>query len=169
MTTANAIVAAAAGASQASEPLERVYLYPGQILVSARPLIVTTILGSCVAVCLWDPTARVAGINHYLLPENPGSARMDLRYGNTAIQRLIDEMLASGARQHRILAKLFGGASILTPSSGSRISIGEQNVIAGRKYLAQHAINISGEATGGARGRKLLFQTGTGRNECREI
>ena len=166
--TAAMHVPTSGGTAVPDEP-RRVYLYPGQIFVASEPFVVTTILGSCVAVCLWDPTARVAGINHYLLPDISVPGQSDLRYANTAVQHLIDEMLAAGARQHRMVAKLVGGASILMPAGGARLSIGEQNVLAGRKVLGHHAIEISAEQTGGTRGRKLLFHTGTGRTESREI
>ncbi|MBV8547532.1 MAG: chemotaxis protein CheD, partial [Acidobacteria bacterium] len=77
-----------------SEKLRTVYLYPGQVVTASQPLLVSTILGSCIAVCLWDDTARIAGINHYLLPSDPLRWQSDLRYGNVAIDRLIAEIVS---------------------------------------------------------------------------
>jgi chemotaxis protein CheD len=154
--------------------MRRVYLYPGQIVTSGQPLMVSTILGSCVSISMWDPVAGVGGINHYLLPFNPLSERStsgqtDLRYGNTAIERLIEELTGLGVKKQRIVAKIVGGASILTGFSGSRQSIGDQNVAVARQLLAKHGIEISAEQTGGTRGRKLLFHTGNGSVFSKEI
>ena len=151
------------------DTMKRVYLYPGQIVTSGQPLMVSTILGSCVSICLWDSAARVGGINHYLLPNNPLNGQSDLRYGNTAIERLIERLLALGVKKQRIVAKVIGGASILTSLGGARMSIGDQNVEVARKFLAKHGITVSGEQTGGTRGRKLLFHTGNGCVFSKEI
>ncbi|MEA2165688.1 MAG: chemotaxis protein CheD [Thermoanaerobaculia bacterium] len=155
--------------SAESLSMRRVYLFPGSIVTSSQPLMVTTILGSCVSICLWDPAAKVGGINHFLLPKNPLTEQSDLRYGNTATERLIEEMLAKGVKKQRIVAKLVGGASILAGSAGSRQSIGDQNVGIARQLLARHGIQVSGEQTGGTRGRKLLFHTGNGCVFSKEI
>src|SRR5882724_1486773 len=112
------------------ETLGKVYLYPGQIFTASQPMMVTTILGSCVAVCLWDERSQIAGINHFLLPNNPIPGQSDARYGNTAIARLIDEMVSAGATKQRLVAKLVGGASILMGAAGPRFSIGDQNIAA---------------------------------------
>ena len=151
------------------DTMKRVYLYPGQIVTSGQPLMVSTILGSCVSICLWDPAAKVGGINHYLLPNNPMNGQSDLRYGNTATERLIETLLGLGVKKQRIVAKVVGGASILSSFGGSRMSIGDQNVDVARKHLAKHGITVSGEQTGGTRGRKLLFHTGNGCVFSKEI
>jgi chemotaxis protein CheD len=152
-----------------SDVMKRVYLYPGQIVTSGQPLMVSTILGSCVSICLWDPAAKIGGINHYLLPNNPLNGQSDLRYGNTATERLIETLLELGVKKQRIVAKVVGGASILTSFSDTRKSIGDQNVDIARTLLAKHGINVSGEQTGGTRGRKLLFHTGNGCVFSKEI
>jgi chemotaxis protein CheD len=151
------------------DTMKRVYLYPGQIVTSGQPLMVSTILGSCVSICLWDPAAKIGGVNHYLLPNNPLNGQSDLRYGNTAIERLIERLLALGVKKQLLVAKVVGGASILTNFSDTRKSIGDQNVDIARTLLAKHGINVSGEQTGGTRGRKLLFHTGNGCVFSKEI
>ncbi len=156
-------------ASAEGESIERVYLYPGQIVTSDEPLMVSTILGSCVSICMFDPRMRVGGINHYLLPHNPVPRQSDLRYGNTAIEQLIAELSRLGGKKQQIVAKVVGGASILSGFAGSRQSIGDQNVAVARQLLAKHGIQITGEQTGGTRGRKLLFHTGNGSVFGKEI
>ena len=153
----------------AAEPLRTVYLYPGQLFTAGQPLMVSTILGSCVAVCLWDDDALIAGINHYLLPSDPVRGHSDLRYGNIAIERLIDEMVSAGATKARLVAKLVGGASIIGSAVGTRQSIGDQNVAVARQMLEKHGIPINAEQTGGQRGRKLVFHTGNGCAYSKEI
>jgi chemotaxis protein CheD len=152
-----------------SEKLRTVYLYPGQVVTASQPLLVSTILGSCIAVCLWDDTARIAGINHYLLPSDPLRGQSDLRYGNAAIERLVGEIVSAGAMTQRLVAKIVGGASILGSSPTARQSIGDQNAAVARQILQKHGIAISAEQTGGPRGRKLLFHTGTGCAFTKEI
>ena len=145
-----------------------VYLFPGQIFASAEPALVTTILGSCVAVCLWDEEAGAGGINHYLLAANPMRGGADARYGNTAMQRLLESVVDRGASIKRLIAKIFGGARVIDGFT-ARQSIGEQNVIAARDFLQQNEIAIGGEHTGGRAGRKLLFNTSNGSAYVKEI
>ncbi len=145
-----------------------VHLHPGQIFVAAEPATVMTILGSCVAVCLWDPLERIAGINHFLLPSMPLSSNRDARYGNTAMQRLIDDIVARGAAKHRLMARVFGGANVILAFVPKK-PIGTQNVEMAREVLARHGIEIVAEETGGRRGRKLHFDTGTGGVRIKEL
>jgi chemotaxis protein CheD len=141
-----------------------VYLHPGQVYAAAHAAFVTTVLGSCVAVCLWDPVARVGGMNHFLLPKGKGP-----RYGNDAMEQLIAEMTGRGAFVARMVAKVFGGACVLTGFTGAGKAIGMQNAEAARAFLAAHAIPVRAEQTGGRRGRKLLFHIGTGSAYVKEI
>jgi len=146
------------------EAPESVYLHPGQIYTASHAALVSTVLGSCVAVCLWDPVARVGGMNHFLLPSGKGP-----RYCNEAMPQLIDEMTSRGAFVARIVAKVFGGACVIAGFTGSRKAIGTQNAEAARQFLSAQAIPIRAEQTGGHRGRKLLFHTGTGLAYVKEI
>jgi chemotaxis protein CheD len=153
-----------ANAAGVDDP-KRVYLHPGQTFTTSETVLVSTILGSCVAVCLWDPFARVAGMNHYLLPSGP----QDARYGNRATELLLEAVLAKGAILNRLVAKVFGGACVIAGFTGSRQAIGAQNVAMAREVLARRGISIQAEQTGGNRGRKLLFHTGTGVAYVKEI
>lgn len=146
-----------------------VYLHPGQVFTTTESLIVTTILGSCVAVCVWDPAARIAGINHYLLPSTPLRGSTDLRFGNVAIERLLDDMAGRGAKVQRLVAKVFGGACVIGNFTGKQRAIGAANVDVARELLAKHDITIVGEQTGGARGRKLHYHTAGGSAYVKEI
>lgn len=146
-----------------------VYLYPGQIVVPAEPSIVHTILGSCVAVCLFDAKLRIGGINHFLLPDGPSHRETELRYAGPATERLIEAMLANGCSQSRLDAKVFGGASVLQTFTGARQTLGIRNAEVAKGVLARHGISVSGEAVGGMRGRKIVFSTATGIAHVKEI
>jgi chemotaxis protein CheD len=148
----------------AEEAPVAVYLHPGQIYAASHAALVSTVLGSCVAVCLWDPIARVGGMNHFLLPNGKGP-----RYANEAMPQLIEEMTSRGAFAARIVAKVFGGACVIAGFTGSRKAIGTQNSEAARQFLTAHSIPLRGEQTGGSRGRKLLFHTATGQAYVKEI
>jgi len=149
----------------AEEAPESVYLHPGQIFTASHAVLVSTVLGSCVAVCLWDPVARVGGMNHFLLP----SGRNDPRYGNAAMQQLVDEMTGRGALVARMVAKVFGGACVIPGFADPRQAIGARNADVARQSLAASFIPIRAEQTGGRRGRKLLFHTGSGAAFVKEI
>jgi chemotaxis protein CheD len=156
-------------APETNDQVATVYLHPGQIFTTVETVLVTTVLGSCVAVCLFDPVASVGGMNHFLLPTTPVRGTNDLRYGNTAMERLITTMQGKGAIVDRIIAKVFGGACVIPGFSGAREAIGTKNVAAAREALTRHGIAIRGEQTGGRRGRKLLFHTGHGAAYVKEI
>ncbi|PYQ18463.1 MAG: hypothetical protein DMF79_14935 [Acidobacteria bacterium] len=115
-------------------PAVRVYLAPGRLYASAEAVQVTTILGSCVSVCLWDAQQRVGGINHFLLPEGvPPSPR----FGASATSLLIEEVLALGARRSRLRAKVFGGACVLEAFRKSH-PLGMRNVEVARCRRGPH-------------------------------
>ena len=141
-----------------------VYLHPGQIYAASHAAHVSTVLGSCVAVCVWDPIARIGGMNHFLLPTGKGP-----RYANEAMPQLIEEMTSRGAFVARIVAKVFGGACVIPGFSGSRRAIGSQNTDAALQFLTAHSIPLRANQTGGSRGRKLLFHTGTGQAYVKDI
>ena len=155
----------ASGFLAVEETPESVYLHPGQLYTAGHAALVSTVLGSCVAVCLWDATARVGGMNHFLLP----SGRNDRRYGNVAMAQLIDEMINRGAFAARMVAKIFGGACVIPGFTGARQAIGAQNTAAALRFLEDHGIPVRANQTGGGHGRKLLFHTGTGQAYVKEI
>lgn len=146
------------------EAPESVYLHPGQIYTASHAALVSTVLGSCVAVCLWDPVARIGGMNHFLLPSGKGP-----RYGNEAMTQLLDDMVVRGASVSRIVAKVFGGACVIAGFTGPRKAIGTMNAEAALQFLSSYSIPVRAEQTGGRRGRKLLFHTGTGQAYVKEI
>jgi chemotaxis protein CheD len=137
------------------------FLYPGTLFVSRGLTRITTILGSCVSVCLWDRVKVIGGINHYLLPHWNGEGLPTPRYGNVAISRLCAQMQRHGAERRNLVAKVFGGAR-LNAGHDSLFLVGELNIQIAWDALEELAIPVVGYDVGGERGRKLVFDTGSG-------
>ena len=142
---------------------------PGTIVVKVADLntasgegeLATLGLGSCVAICLHDPVAKVAGMAHVLLPNKSLSrnAENPAKFPQSAIPLLVEKMEVLGAQRGRLTARLVGGASMfgnLSPSGA--VQMGERNVVASRQVLEELGIPITGEATGGTTGRSIRLQ-----------
>jgi chemotaxis protein CheD len=128
-----------------------------QAVADDETVILTTVLGSCVSACLYDPARRIGGMNHFLLPDAP--ERHDLRFASSAMEALRDALLARGAERSRLRAKLFGGARMLAglPDIGSR------NAASALEFLEGEGIPCSARSLGGTRGRRIRFWPTTGR------
>jgi chemotaxis protein CheD len=140
-----------------------VYLHPAQMHVATAPCAIKTLLGSCVAVCVWDPESRVGGAVHYLLPRGRHSHGETGRYGTLAIPALIRAVCALGGHAGSLKAKIFGGARVLQglgPQSGA--SLGDSNAVVAREVLAAEDVPVMGADVGGDRGRRVLFHVGDG-------
>jgi chemotaxis protein CheD len=121
--------------------------------------VLTTILGSCIAACIRDESARVGGINHFLLPGGKGADRSALRYGVNAMEILINGLLKRGATRGGLEAKLFGGANVIAGLS----NIGAGNADFARQYLADEGIRLVGGDVGGNHPRRIQYWPLTGR------
>ena len=133
----------------------QIYLHPGNLVFSVEPVLVSTILGSCVSVCLYDQQSGFSGVNHYLLPERQSRAASP-RFGDSANEELLAHFLRHRIPASRLAAKVFGGASM----GGSRAGdLATRNVEAALSFLSRHAIPITARDTGGERGRKLVFRS----------
>ena len=150
------------GASQGDDVTSdrTTYIVQGEYRVSRDPdELLSAVLGSCVAVCLWDPTAKLGGMNHFLLPFAKGEGGSGtLRYVAYAIEVLINEMLKMGARRSTLQAKLFGGATV-TENLGP---IGKSNGDFALKYLATEDIPCVAKSLGGSSARRVVFRPATG-------
>lgn len=143
------------------EPSKRHYLYPGALFVHREPHLVTTVLGSCVAVCIWNQTARFGGINHYLLPLWNGEGLPTPKYGNIAIAKLVEKVRALSGSDDKLIAKVFGGASMWEKSDGL-LAIGQRNIEFAIESLENYKIRIASSDLGGFNGRKVIFNSGDG-------
>jgi chemotaxis protein CheD len=141
------------------------FLYPGQLFVSREPAVITTILGSCAALCLWDTRKKIGGMNHYLLPEGTEDGPNRLRYGNVANPALLNEILALGCAIKNLQAKVFGGSSAFAVNPLQ--TVGTRNVDLAEEFLRSAGIPLVAKDVSGKHGRKLIFQTQDGATEIR--
>lgn len=149
--------------SRQAQPLRDVYVLPGEVRVATFPTRFLTILGSCVAVCLYDRVHGVGGLNHYLLPGSPPPDEKDrTRWSETAIDVLFQKVLAAGARSDCLEAKIFGGARISARDVPDALRIGDRNVEEAIVALRQRGIEMVNRSTGGNVGRKIIFESNTG-------
>jgi chemotaxis protein CheD len=140
---------------------ERIHVGQGEHHITADPAVMlTTILGSCVACCLRDPLAGVGGMNHFLLPEGAGAGTdAGRRYGAYAMELLINEVLKGGARRERLEAKLFGGGRMFNALR----DVGVANADFAERFLADEGIPVVGGSLRGMGGRRLHYWPVSGR------
>jgi chemotaxis protein CheD len=143
------------------QSIEKLFLYPGQLVVTKKAMEITTILGSCVSVCLFDPINRIAGINHFLLPVNDKYNCEIEKYGNTSMEFMMDKILSMGSNQKDIEAKVFGGSEILA-GRNSNFNIGKKNIEIALNFIFDHEVKVVSKSVGGKVGRKVIFNTLTG-------
>lgn len=137
------------------------YLYPANLYAPQGQYLIHTLLGSCVAVCLYDPVKQQGGMNHYMLPLWNGEGLASPKYGNIAIEKLIEVLERNGSKRNNLIAKVFGGGEVIE-SNHHYFNIGKRNVEIGYDLLHEYRIPIKGESTGGKLGRKIQFNTVTG-------
>ena len=138
-----------------------VFLHPSAVCVSKEPLWVTTVLGSCIAVCFFDSKKCIGGMNHFMMPYWNGFGLESPRYGNVAIRQLFEKMLDSGAKKEDIVCKIFGGAEMLAVQE-SVFNVGKRNIELAYKIVNELGIAVVSSSTGGKQGRKIHFNTQTG-------
>lgn len=154
------------GFGAGNPPPTRLTVMQGQARVSAGPRVeFSTVLGSCVATCLFDPEEQVGGMNHFLLAEPPSGAGVDEHYGIYLMELLINEILANGANKSRLRAHLYGGAN-LYPGMGA---IGTANAAFAREFLQRERITLVREDLGGTSARRVDFRPASGMVRCRAV
>jgi len=148
-----------AAAESARERL--VYLYPGELTASREPSEVSTVVGSCVSVFLWDARLKQGGMNHFLLPRQPRGDEPSARFGVPAIEKLIEKLAALGSDPAELVAKVFGGAQVLGPPRNER-HLGLQNVEVAYETLRALRLPVLAADVGGNRGRRVVAHTEDG-------
>jgi len=147
-------------------------LLPGEYYVTTSNEIITTVLGSCVSACVWDENSQVGGMNHFMLPlsENGKWGGSDLlststRYGNYAMEHMINDILNNGGKKNNLIIKIFGGGKIISEMS----NIGRKNVEFVHGYIRDEGIKLIGEDTGDIYPRKVVFFPTTGRVRVKKL
>ncbi|MEL6517325.1 MAG: chemotaxis protein CheD [Pseudomonadota bacterium] len=141
----------------------KTYIVQGEQAIGYRPdHVITTILGSCVSVCLWDQVRHIGGMNHILLPDSQGAM---LGAGASAMETLINAMMKAGAAKLDCRAKVFGGAAIIDGLS----DIGSRNAAFAMGYLKTEGIEVVAHSTGGRSARQIRFWPSTGQAQQRLV
>ncbi|MCP5329130.1 MAG: chemoreceptor glutamine deamidase CheD [Sinobacteraceae bacterium] len=141
-------------------------LLPGDYYVATQDELIFTVLGSCVSACIRDRVLRIGGMNHFMLPENAGDGRSPwgeaasaaTRYGNVAMERLINDILKLGGRRENLEVKLVGGGRVLDAMT----DVGARNIRFVREFVATEGYKIVGEDLGSTWPRKVLYHPSTG-------
>ena len=144
----------------------RIVLYTGDVATSSTSAMLETLLGSCVAVCLFDPKRRIGGMNHILLPEGSDDMR-STRFGMNAMELLINQLMKAGAERNSLVAKAFGGAAVF--ASMNTVKVGEMNAEFVREYLKMERIPLVGQRLGGTNAVHVYFHTDTGKAIVRTV
>ena len=148
--------------------MEQQFLLPCDFYACQKPTLYRTVLGSCVSVCLWNVRRRSAAMNHYMLPHAQGDTSDVGRFGDTATERIIKTIMALDANPRHYRAQIFGGGAVLG-ALGSGAKIGERNIEVARQVVGEAGIPIDYEDVGGTLGRRIDFDTGTGKVFCKTV
>jgi len=135
-------------------------ILPGEYYFTSKDMMIVTVLGSCIAACLWDRFMRIGGMNHFMLPDGD-SSDVSGRYGSYAMELLINEMLKLGARRESMQAKIFGGAQVM--ANFTTMNVGERNTSFVTEYLQTERIPIVSEDVLDIYPRKVVFFPSTGK------
>ena len=146
-------------------------ILPGELYVSMQGEMIVTVLGSCVAACIRDRVKGIGGMNHFMLPQenehshNWGKDALETRYGNWAMEALINEILKRGGKRGYLEVKLFGGGKVLQHMT----DIGERNIGFVRRFVEEEGLKVLAEDLGGLQPRKVLYFPDTGAVKVRRL
>lgn len=149
-------------------------ILPGQFYVSTQGEMISTVLGSCISACIRDKRLGIGGMNHFMLPESTdGKGAWETgavtgassRYGNWAMEFLINAILKQGGHKTDMEVKLFGGGAVLA----NMTNVGQRNIDFARSYLEQEGLEVVAQDVGGSYPRKVLYFPDTGSVKMRKL
>ncbi len=146
--------------------LKKHIVFPGQFIITSVPTLISTVLGSCVSVCLWDKVSKIGAMNHYLLPGNDEDDAGNANRGLTSTRILIRSLVNRKVRLENLEAKVFGGCNSLY-INGDTFKVGERNITIALEVLKGYHIAVTAQHVGGGYGRKIVFNTATGKVRMR--
>lgn len=145
---------------------DAVKVLPGEYFVSNEDIVIMTVLGSCIAACIWDTRVAVGGMNHFMLPEGDSSDTSG-RYGSFAMELLINEMIKLGARRESMQAKVFGGGQVM--AGFTKMNVGERNTEFVMDYLHTEHITVVSKDVLDIYPRKVVFFPTTGKAMVKKL
>jgi chemotaxis protein CheD len=144
---------------------------PGEYYVTVHDELITTVLGSCVSACIRDPAMRIGGMNHFMLPsrglDSGNMASEATRYGNFAMEKLINDILKNGGRREYLEIKLFGGGNVL--KNMGTTDIGGRNISFVRDYLTTEGFKVVAEDLGDIFPRKVVYDPISGKVQVKKL
>lgn len=145
-------------------------ILPGEFYVTGHDELITTVLGSCISACVRDPIAGIGGMNHFMLPlQNANSTTDNLsnaaRYGNFAMEQMINDILRNGGNRARLEIKIFGGGKVMKGMT----DVGKRNIDFAREYIELEAINLLAEDVGGMYPRKVVYSPKSGKARIKKL
>ncbi|MEO6030653.1 MAG: chemoreceptor glutamine deamidase CheD [Thermomonas sp.] len=146
---------------------QAIRLLPADYVVTDQPLALVTLLGSCVAACLYEPALALGGMNHFMLPGGASGDAVSARYGVHAMELLINDLLKRGAQRQQLRAKVFGGGNVLSGFHSD--PIGTRNARFVLEYLAAEDITVMAQDLGDIHARKVCFYPQTGRTLVKHL
>jgi len=146
-------------------------ILPREFYVTAHNEAITTILGSCISACIRDPKVGIGGMNHFMLPISNSASSIELadaaRYGNFAMEQMINDILKAGAKKENLEVKLFGGGKVL--AGMNTLDIGSKNIIFVRAYVALEDLKVVSSDLGDVYPRKVLYYPDTGKVKMKKL
>jgi chemotaxis protein CheD len=149
-----------------------VKVLPGEFYVSAQEEMISTVLGSCVSACIRDRHRQIGGMNHFMLPEPLGerdgwssAVGRAARYGNDAMEQLINAILKAGGRRQDLVVKVFGGGRVLAQMT----DIGQRNIAFVKRYLEAEGLELLAADVGDVYPRQVQFFPASGRVRVRQL
>jgi two-component system chemotaxis response regulator CheB len=146
---------------------KKIFVLPGEIAITKQPSVIATLLGSCVAVCLYNTKGQYGGMNHYMLPTGANDSMMG-KYGDYSTVKLIESMLKADPVVTNLVAMVYGGGAVVGHLN-TGFDIGKRNIEVAFEILARYKIKVTERQTGGDSGRKIFFDNHTGAVEMRMI
>lgn len=148
-------------------------ILPGQYYVTVENELIATVLGSCVSACIRDPAMGIGGMNHFMLPTGDNPAKLmernsdATRYGNFAMEKLINDILKHGGRRENLEVKVFGGGKVIEHMTEA--DIGGRNIKFVREFLATEGLRIVAEDLGDIYPRKVVYDPLTGKVQIKKL
>ena len=144
-------------------------ILPGEFYVTSHNETITTILGSCISACVRDRRAGLGGMNHFMLPIGKSASKIQkadaARYGNFAMEQMINDILRNGGTRDNLEIKIFGGGRVMRGMT----DVGQQNIRFVREYIELEGLNLLAEDIGGNYPRKVMYQPKTGKVKMKKL
>lgn len=149
--------------------MKNIFLHPGEIAFSSTESRIITILGSCIAVCIYDNKLKTGGMCHYYLPRSNDNISTSNKYGINAIPNLLKKFKVNGSNPSDLVAKIVGGAHVLDSIPKNKNVIGPDNIKIAEELLEKFGIKIEAKSTGGYKGKKIRLYSDSGKVELQEF